>query len=190
MQLDPEKKPLLFVLDDFVPELKELITTQGLEVDAIDLPIVLDEKQKVVVTKRNEIILTDGKKSLVWNVPSLRALFRGDKVPPSLTNFPPEYVPHFALIEDHALLVCDHLGDRTDREFEEIYSAIRRRPDGRSLGVAHDLLWQAVVFMVATRPVSPAEFEEILARLGASARTFGMGLVSRNYIENVRTMFG
>ena len=46
---------------------------------------------------------------------------------------------------------------------EEIYSILRRRPDGKSLGFVHDCMWQAAALMLATRPLSQGEFEVIEA---------------------------
>ncbi len=71
----------------------------------------------------------------------------------------------------------------------EIYSNLRRRPDGRSLGFVHDYMWQAAVVMLGTRPLSQAEFEAILARLERSCRTFEQGPVSRNCIAALRTTY-
>jgi hypothetical protein len=72
----------------------------------------------------------------------------------------------------------------------EIYSTLRRRPDGRSLGFVHDYMWQAAALILGTRPLSQAEFEAIMARLERSCRTFELGPTSRNYVTSLRATLG
>jgi hypothetical protein len=141
------------------------------------------------LSAREEVMICDGTKSVIWNVPSLRALFRGDQPAPSIPNEPPPaYMPLFFFIEKHVLTFCDGLGDKTDHEFEEAYSNLRRRPDGRTLSDLHFFLWQVAAGLVGKRPVSAAEFDAIFGRLTRSARTFAMGPVSRNYVTVLREM--
>ena len=73
---------------------------------------------------------------------------------------------------------------------KEIYSALRRRPDGGSLGFVHDYMWQAAALVLGTRPLSQAEFEAIMARLERSCRTFEQGPTSRNYVASLRMTLG
>lgn len=70
----------------------------------------------------------------------------------------------------HALEISKTFGDQRDAEMREIYSTLRRRPDGRSLGFVHDYMWQAAALILATRPLSQAEFEAIMARLEPAGR--------------------
>ena len=86
--------------------------------------------------------------------------------------------------------MCKLFGDRRDTEMKEIYSALRRQPEGRSLGFAHDYMWQAAALILGTRQLSQAEFEAIMARLERSCRTFERGPTSRNYVEAIRTTVG
>jgi hypothetical protein len=72
----------------------------------------------------------------------------------------------------------------------EIYSNLRRRPDGRSLGFFHDYLWQAAALILGTRVLSKAEYEAILARLERSCRTFRMGPTSRNLAASLHQTLG
>jgi hypothetical protein len=72
----------------------------------------------------------------------------------------------------------------------EVFSILRRRPDGRSEGFVHDYLWQAAALILGTRPLSQAEFEAILARLERSCRTFEQGATSLNYVATLRSTFG
>lgn len=73
---------------------------------------------------------------------------------------------------------------------KEIYSVLRRRPDGRSLGFVHDYMWQAAALILGTRSLSQAEFEAIMARLERSCRTFETNATSRNYITALRSTIG
>jgi hypothetical protein len=120
----------------------------------------------------------------------LRALFRGDKQPPVLGDYPEAYNECFLLLDLHVLEISKFFGDRRDAEMREIYSALRRRPDGRSLGFVRDYMWQAAALVLGTRPLSQAEFEAIMARLERSCRTFEQSPTSRNYITALKTTLG
>jgi hypothetical protein len=135
---------------------------------------------------RGSIFLNDGQNFWSWEVDSLRALFRGNKQPPVLGDYPEHYNDSFILFEIHVLEISNIFGDRRDREMKEIYSTLRRRPDGRSLGFVHDYIWQAAALVLGTRPLSQAEFEAILARLERSCRTFELGPTSCNYVASIR----
>jgi hypothetical protein len=131
--------------------------------------------------------LTDGDQVCGWQVPALAALFRGTRQPPpSLEGYPAEYLAIFSLVEEHFLKACDVIGDRTDQEMEEIYSTLRRRPDGRSLGAVHDFLWQAAALLLGSFPLSEAEYKAIFGQLARSARHWAQQPVSRNYAAVVR----
>ncbi len=106
-----------------------------------------------------------------------------------MDHYPPEYAPHFFFIENQLLTVCDAMGDRTDQEMEEIYSALRRRPDGRSLGVLHDLVWQIAALLLGRCPLSEAEFEGLLGALVRSTRRWAQRPISRNYVTYLRKTF-
>jgi hypothetical protein len=92
-------------------------------------------------------------------------------------------------IETPLLSLSDVLGAPTDRQMEEVYSNLRRRPDGRSLGFWHDALWQICALLLAMRPLSNAEFEAYLGRLERSTRSMQIGPVSRNYLHVLHQMF-
>ena len=47
---------------------------------------------------------------------------------------------------------CDGTGDRPAQELQEIYSSLRRRPDGRSVSVVHDFLWRVVALLLGSCP--------------------------------------
>ena len=159
---------------DLHPSLEQVANVKGLDRRKLTVGLKL-QGDRADLSAREEIMIDDGKKAAVWNVPSLRALFRGDKPAPSMPNEPPPaYMPLFFFIELHALTFCDGFGDKTDREFEEVYSNLRRRPDGKSLSALHFFLWQVAAGLVGLRPVSAAEFDAIFGRLAQSTRTFGM----------------
>jgi hypothetical protein len=92
----------------------------------------------------------------------------------------------FALLDLHALEFSKFFGDWRDAEMLEIYSTLRRRPDGKSLGFLHDYMWQAAGLALGTRPLSQVEFEAVLARLERSCRTFETGPGSRNFVAALR----
>jgi hypothetical protein len=106
-----------------------------------------------------------------------------------MDEYPPEYCAHFFFIETHVLTLCAEQGDRTDQELEEIYSMLRRRPDGRSLGATHNFLWQVAALLLGTNVLSQAEFEAILSALERSTRKWGQRPVSRNYVAYLRESF-
>jgi hypothetical protein len=139
--------------------------------------------------ERRFMTLTDGKQTWDWETESLRGLWRGTQQPPVLGDYPEAYNDAFMILDFHALELCRLFGDRPDSEMKEIYATLRRRPDGRSLGFAHDYLWRAAALVLGTRPLSQAEFEAIMARLERSCRTFEQGPSSRNYIACLRTTF-
>jgi hypothetical protein len=106
-----------------------------------------------------------------------------------MDHYPEEYSPHFYFIEHHVLALCDAMGDRTDQEMEEIYSMLRRRPDGRSLGAVHDVVWQVAALLLGTQVLSAAEFEALIGALERSTRRWALRPVSRNYVAFLRKTF-
>jgi len=193
MQKPPET---FFNVEDFVPDLRQVfaqpplnprkmllaaIPAKNLEADGAQVPAGID---------RGSLAFSDGKQFWFWETDSLRALFRGDKRPPVLGDYPEAYNDSFILFDLHALEISKFFGDRRDAEMREVYATLRRRPDGRSLGFVHDYMWQAAALILGTRPLSQAEFEPIMARLERSCRTFEQGPTSRNYFAALRTTFG
>jgi hypothetical protein len=131
--------------------------------------------------------VSDTEKAVEWRVNLLSELFRGvAQPPPDINRYPPGYVPLFAFVEQHIVTFCDEYGDKSDQEFEEVYSNLRRRPDGRSLGQLHDFAWQVCAVMLGTRVVSRAEFEGVIGALATSASKWATGQVSRNYMAYLR----
>jgi len=73
------------------------------------------------------------------------------------------------------------VGPRTDQEVEEIFSALRRRPDGKGTGQLHDLLWQVAALLLATRVMSEAEFTALFGFMAHLVKSMARKPVSRNY---------
>ena len=169
------------------PSLAGVVAAEQLDAAGLTVILGASDQGRIRVLDRRRLLLHQGGKTCVWQTESLRRLFRGDRRPPAdINHYPPEYVPYFFFIERHIGLLCDALGDRTDQELEEIFSALRRRPDGRSLGPEHDFLWQVAALMLAKHMTSQAEFEAIFSQLENSARGWGIAPVSRNYLGFLR----
>jgi hypothetical protein len=189
MQEMPER---FFDFDDFNPELQRLFAgglpnPEGMLSVAIPAQPTGEQGEFAPYMLDKELIgITDGKNVWTWETDSLRALFRGDRKPPVLGDYPQAYNDSFAVIDHHLLELCTVLGDLRDAELKEIFSALRRRPDGRSLGFAHQYMWQVAALLLGTRPLSQAEFEAIMERMERSCRTFEIGPTSRNFTAILR----
>lgn len=193
MQAPPER---FFNEEEFVPELRQIFQERPLNPKKIILVAMKvkdpDKEQGLVPAEqpRSQIALTDGREFWFWDVDSLCSLFRGNRQPPVLGDYPEAYNDSFILFDLHVLEISKLVGVPRDAEMRELFATLRRRPDGRSLGVIHDYLWQAAALILGTRPLSQAEFEAILARLERSCRTFEMGPTSRNYIDSLQATLG
>ena len=175
---------------DLAPALRSLVESEGLDGKNLSVALKADSQGHVQIQDRQSIPIYDGRKGAIWTVPSVRELFRGDKQPPAdISHYPPEYVPYFFFIENHLLTYGDAIGDPSDQEFEEAYSTLRRRPDGKSLGVLHNFVWQVAAALLSTHVLSAAEFDGIFGALTASARKWGVWPISRNYMAYLRTNF-
>jgi hypothetical protein len=178
-------------MNDLVPALRQLVEAGGLNPDKLSVALETDNHRNIRVVDKHSVPVTDGEKMVGWQVPTLAGLFRGSRTPPSdMDHYPQGYTPHFFFIENHVLTLCGAKGDRTDQEMEEIYSMLRRRPDGRSLGAAHDFLWQVAALLLGTQVLSAAEFEALIGALEGSARKWALRPVSRFYVANLRKTFG
>jgi hypothetical protein len=179
-------------MNDLVPTLRQAVEAEGLDPDKLIVALEADNRRNIRVLDKHSVPVHDGNKMVRWQVPALRDLFRGSQTPPpDMDHYPEEYVPHFFVIENHVLTVCEAIGDRTDQEMEEIFSMLRRRPDGRSLGPVHDFLWQVSALLLGTQVLSAAEFEALIGALESSTRRWGLRPVSRNYVTYLhRTLQG
>jgi hypothetical protein len=165
----------------------------GVEVAELWLSIPVGEGDTTFRRTRHEIWVSDGVGTALWRVDALRPLFRGERQPPpdvAMARYPPAYVPFFAGIEHSVLLFCALTRQPTDAECLELYAQMRRRPDGRSLGPLHDVIWQSAAVALGLRPWSEAEYTAVLGQLARSARHFKIGPSSRNYIGYLQQTIG
>ena len=184
-----DPKPIFRNPELWQPELRKVIEENAL--DPMNLSVGLPfENERIPNFNRTLIQISDGQKTAAWKTDSIRKLFRGNEVPPDLADYPKEYVPYFFFIESHLLTADSVKRNLRDREMEDIYSNLRRRPDGRSLGPIHDFVWQVAAILLALHPLSQAQYEGILGRLAVAARTFAVGPTSRNYFDYLHSRLG
>ncbi|MBU6402999.1 MAG: hypothetical protein KGS61_21975, partial [Verrucomicrobia bacterium] len=135
MQKPPET---FFNRDNFVPELLALFSDPPLDPRRM-VRVAIPVKDPALTPGRYEphggdrqiMSFTDGEEVWHWEKDSLRSLFRGDKQPPVLGDYPEAYGDALMLFDLHVLEISTAFGDRRDAEMLEIFSALRRRPDGR-----------------------------------------------------------
>jgi hypothetical protein len=176
---------------DLVPALRTLVEAEKLQIPRLSVGLEKNDKRDAHISDKHVIFVTDGEKVAPWPVGSLTELFRGDNVPPAnMEQYPPEYVMYLFFLERHLMMLNEIIGDRTDQEMEEVYSALRRRPDGRSVGPTHDFMWQVSALLLGCYVLSAAELEGIFGALLRSARSWGIRPVSRNYAGYLRDTFG
>ena len=181
--------------DDLFPSLRELLNSASgdsvkPDLSKLSLGNNVDEEKRLLIPKREEIEFVYGDKVIKWQHDSIRALFRGNRIPPDMEKFPPEYQFFFFRIEEPIATFSKHQElALNDAAFEEIFSAMRRRPDGRRINLMHDLIWQAAAFALALRPCSEAEYTAMFQRLEKSARIFNKGRNSKNYLWYLRENF-
>ncbi|MBX3745442.1 MAG: hypothetical protein KF833_09030 [Verrucomicrobiae bacterium] len=186
----------IFALEHFTPSLREAFANSTLSPDTVlrvAISIEDPETQRKPVPKFVEngwMMIAWGDEHVSWAPPSLEALFRGDLQPPEFGTYPDNYEDAFLVLDLHALEYGTLIGDPTDQEMREVYSDLRRRPDGRRRSPLHEYMWRAAALMVGTRPISRAEFEGIMSRLERSCRTFSIGPVSRNYLDTLHKTLG
>ena len=93
------QKPIetFFKLEGFVPSLRQEIERQPLDLEKIiraAVPVKDPAEHPTPVPAgidRRALYLTDGKSFCHWETDSLRALFRGDRQPPVLGDYPEAY---------------------------------------------------------------------------------------------------
>jgi tetratricopeptide (TPR) repeat protein len=190
MDTEPVADAPLLPNTDLFPTLRTLIESQGMNPGRLIVALDADDRGHIRVQDMHSLPVHDGEKMARWQVPTLQELFRGNRTPPpDMDHYPDAYAPHFFFIENHVLTLCDAMGDRTDQEMEEIYSMLRRRPDGRSLGATHDFLWQVAALLLGTQVLSGAEFEALVGALERSTRKWALRPVSRFYVDYLRKTF-
>ncbi|MCW5557058.1 MAG: hypothetical protein KIT22_04370 [Verrucomicrobiae bacterium] len=183
-------------MDNLHPSLRSAIGEAIRDPDlSLSLSIPVEEPaqgqpHRLKIPDRRELSVGHAEQLWEWRVESLATLFRGNRKPPEFGEVPPrEYEQPMMALEYQLSLLNEAIGDRRDAEMEELYSTLRRRPDGKSLGPIHDALWQAAAFMLGLFPLSAAEFETLIGRLERSTRRFAMGPSSRNYAAVLRGTF-
>lgn len=179
-------------LEDVVPSLRQAAQNAGLPHTAVFLSIPTGPGAENAVLDRSEILIGDGLQVTTWQAPPLRDLFRGDRQPPpdgEMERYPQPYLPFFYRAEFNVFRFCRTREiNPTDGEFLELYSFMKRRPDGKSMGPLHDVIWQSAALVLGLRPWSEAEYLAVFGQLARSARHFKIGPTSRNYIAYVRDM--
>lgn len=183
-QSGPDTSPSNLAL---TASLAELVREHGLNSELLTAVFEDEGRRGLRISDKHEVRVSDGEKMVVWRAPAIRELFRGNRQPPpDMDHYPEAYTAHFWFIEDRVLALCDVLGDRTDQEMEEVYASLRRRPDGRSLGLAHDFLWQVSALLLGCYPLSEAEYAALIGALLNSTRKWGLRPVSRFYLKYLR----
>lgn len=174
-----------------VSSLQDVVNANHLETEQLTVPCPRTAAPgQVQVRDRTLVPVTDGESVVFWSVPSLSSLFRGDAKPPAdMREYPETYVPYFYFIEKHVLLLGQTKGDRTDQEMEETFTALRRRPDGRSLGPTHDYMWQVSALLLGKYPLSEEQYTAIVSRLEQSVRAFALRPISRFYADYLKRTF-
>ena len=175
---------------DLVDSLQRAASAGGLGPEELFLSILFEPEGTPVAKDRCNVLVGDGQRITDWQVDSLRSLFRGDRQPPpdsEMERYPEQYVPFFYRVEYNVFRYCRTMDlNPVDGEFLDVYSQMRRRPDGRSTGDLHDVVWQSAALVLGLRPWSEAEYTAVFGQLARSARHFKIGPVSRNYIAYIR----
>lgn len=117
-------------------------------------------------------------------LPPVSSLFRGDRKCPEIQGEPPEeLLPFIYVIERTIVGWCAETGTVVrDAQFEQLFTDLRRRPDGRG-GPLFQYVRAAVQVALLLRPTSASEFDAVVRRLTRSARTFTAGPISTNYFD-------
>jgi hypothetical protein len=159
----------------------DIDTTFRREVPWICVPF--DDYKRPVLPEDDAWIVRTHDRNVTVGLKPMRDLWTGNVQPPDLAGRPPrEYLPFFSIVELTAAEFCAATEIRvTDKEFERLYSLLRRRPDGRDGNPLHAFLHAAARLYMSLRATSQAEFEAVMHRLEKSARTFAMGWTSSNY---------
>ncbi|MCK5081317.1 MAG: hypothetical protein KAR31_00285 [Candidatus Omnitrophica bacterium] len=169
---------------ELIPSLEMIVKQNKLKMDKINMAFPFDEDNNPCLEDRHNITLNDGQNFGKWHVPSLGELFRGTKeAPKDIDHYPADYYLFFYGIERNVIMVNDVIHDIIDEEFIRLYSGMKRRPDGRSEGFMHDVIWQSAALVAGMYPLSQVEFEAIFGQLAKSVRGWKTGYSSRNYIN-------
>ena len=157
-------------------------TDFGPDASVLRIGIRVDEDGRALPIT-DEIFVTDGKHDAFVTPKAITELFEGSVKPPRFTPAPPpEYQWHFYLIEQTAAEYCSITGVKVrDKEFEDLYGHLRRRPDGWHDDPLFSYLQAGARLVLSLFDVSEAEYEAVVKRLMHAARTFSLGATSMNY---------
>ena len=149
----------------------------AIRVDAQGVVQPLDPAVVGVNSNRGLIVSTHA-------LPPLRSLFRGDRKAFEDRRAPPDdLLTVFHTIEGTLAEWCVLSKTRVrDEQFAQLYSELRRRPDGRG-GPLFQYARAAAQVALLLRPTSEAEFDAVLRRIERSTRTFSDGPMSTGYLE-------
>jgi len=172
-----------------VPALSEALAKEGIDSKLAKVCVDVNAAGMIEIKTRESVIVSDKQKSAVVEFPSLASLFRGDAQAPQRFEpgkLPEKYMLLFRSIERCVLAVIDFGLHPFDGQFEEIYSQMRRRPDGRSLGLLHDIVWQAAALEMAKREWNQDELAFAFKILSSSAKRHRSSKDARNYIGHLK----
>lgn len=121
---------------------------------------------------------------------SIRDLFRESECPPADSESPLysafEYGVDVAIA---AMVESGQVSSPSDNELVEIFSAMRRRPDGRSISLMHDVIWRAAVMFLLEYECSQSAYEAFFLALEHQAKSFRQGFQSYEYLNFCRDNF-
>lgn len=168
--------------------------TQPSEAPGLDLQFAFvddklqDEMHNLYVSSGND------EEFFILEVPSIRELFRGNRNPGSLGNTTDvKYMYIITYVETQwiALVNGEFLDVPRDMTMKEIYSQLRRRPDGSShnTDAIYSVIWQCLAFLTGVMEISEAEYTAILSRLVRSASTFYTSAASKNMYERLLNVY-
>lgn len=150
------------------------------------IAIRVEDKDNQALSLEDDVPIATPQGGIVFVAPPrISEVLTGTARPPELReDLQVEYIPFFATIEMTAAEFCVATKRAvTDKEFEELYETLRRRPDSRHPDPLFWYLQAAVRIYASLVDVSREEFEAVVRRLAKSARTFHFGYTSRNYLE-------
>jgi hypothetical protein len=185
------------------PEVVELASLTDEERAALRHSWVPTVKETGHVPIGDEVPVRLGDRTVHLKLPGVAASLKGDKKAPSFSPPPggtwgtgsarepvTDYTPVFSMIERTAL---EHCRQRvivvSDREFDELYRHLRRRPDGTHAHPIFSYLRGAVRVALALRDTSRDELEAVLSRLAGSAKHRAVSDSSANYLQMLMEMF-
>lgn len=176
------------------PSLAAVVNENGLDAEGLRLTFEAPDSSPLNaptrLADRSALRVSDRTKQGVWHVSSLRALWRGDRHVSSFSGEPPaEYQPPMMALENDVHILAHHFGPPTDDDILNAFSALRRRPDGRSDGLWHDLLYQCAALCLGRWTLGESEYQAIMQRLERSVRLHRESAGSRNYIGMLHDMF-